>query len=283
MSTPVLGIVVGGLLGLLDGLSAWFQPEARPMMMPIIIGSTIKGVLTGVATGLVARWRRSMALGIAAGLAVGLVLSVIAAAGQPDHFWSIVLPGMLVGLLTGVITQRARAVTVLAICIVAAASLSAQSSAAPDPLAALDPLIGRWQGTQEGQPGKGTVEREYSRMLRSRFIRARNRSVYPPQDKNPKGEEHEDEGIFSFHSARKQILFRQFHVEGFVIQYVMEPVVKPGTIVFVSEAIDNIPAGYKARETYHLIGPDEFEEVFELAEPGKDFAVYSRSRLKRAR
>ena len=31
------------------------------------------------------------------------------------------------------------------------------------------------------------------------------------------------------------------------------------------------------------IGPDEFEEVFELAEPGKDFALYSRATLKRAR
>jgi hypothetical protein len=165
---------------------------------------------------------------------------------------------------------------------VLAAALVAQSPA-PGPLAALDPLIGRWQGTQEGQPGKGTVEREYSRMLRSRFIQVKNRSVYPAQEKNPKGEEHEDEGVFSFHSARKLIVFRQFHVEGFVIQYVMEPIVKPGTIVFVSEAIDNIPAGYKARETYNLIGPDEFEEVFELAEPGKDFAVYSRSRLKRVR
>ena len=58
---------------------------------------------------------------------------------------------------------------------------------------------------------------------------------------------------------------------------------KPGTLIFVSEAIENIPSGFRARETYTLIGPDEFEEVFELAEPGKDFALYSRATLKRAR
>ncbi len=164
--------------------------------------------------------------------------------------------------------------------VLAAASVAAQ---APIPLSPLDPLIGKWQGTQEGQPGHGTVDREYTRVLRSRFIQVTNRSVYPPQEKNPKGEEHEDLGTFSHDNARKQIVFRQFHVEGFVVQYVMEPAAKPGTLVFVSEAIDNIPSGYRARETYHLIGPDEFEEVFELAEPGKEFAVYSRSRLKRVR
>ena len=29
MSAPMVGILVGGILGLLDGLSAWFYPEAR--------------------------------------------------------------------------------------------------------------------------------------------------------------------------------------------------------------------------------------------------------------
>jgi hypothetical protein len=32
-----------------------------------------------------------------------------------------------------------------------------------------------------------------------------------------------------------------------------------------------------------MTGPDELEEVFELAEPGKDFTVYSRARLKRVK
>ena len=41
MKTPTLGIVVGGMLGLLDGLSAWLDPEARPMMLAIVLGSTI--------------------------------------------------------------------------------------------------------------------------------------------------------------------------------------------------------------------------------------------------
>jgi hypothetical protein len=150
-------------------------------------------------------------------------------------------------------------------------------------LSALDPFIGRWQGTTEGQPGKGTVEREYKRVLNSRFVHAQNRSVYPPQERNPKGEQHEDLGIFSVDRTRKRIIFRQFHVEGFVNQYVQEPDSVDRAIVFTTEAIENIPSGWRARETYRVINADEFEEVFELSAPGKPFEVYSRTRLKRVK
>jgi hypothetical protein len=47
-----------------------------------------------------------------------------------------------------------------------------------------------------------------------------------------------------------------------------------------TEAIENIPPGWRARETYLVHGPDEFEEIVELAEAGKPFEVYSRARLK---
>jgi hypothetical protein len=165
----------------------------------------------------------------------------------------------------------------------AAVGVGAQSSARPDPLAALARLEGRWTGTSEGQPGKGQVERQYERVLGSRFIQVRNRSTYPPQEKNPKGETHEDIGFLSFDSGRKRIVFRQFHTEGFVNQYVLEPATTTDRLVFVSEAIENIPAGYRARETYVFTGSDRLEEIFEIAEPGKDFAIYSRSQLTRAR
>lgn len=157
------------------------------------------------------------------------------------------------------------------------------AATAPDPLAPIAGLVGKWTGTSEGQPGNGMVEREYAREFGTRFIRVRNRSAYPPQEKNPKGEVHQDEGWFSFDRSRKRLVFRQFHVEGFVNQYVEDAQRPPQAIVFVSEAIENIPPGYRARETYVMRGPDELEEVFEMAEPGKDFAVYSRTLLKRVK
>jgi hypothetical protein len=163
------------------------------------------------------------------------------------------------------------------------ADLQTSQAAQADPLQPLAFLIGRWEGSSDGQPGVGTLQREYTRVLNSRFIREQNRSVYPPQDKNPKGETHEHFGVFSFDKSRGRAVLRQFHVEGFVNQYVAETAaVVGGKISFTSEAIENITTGWRARETYTVLGPDEFEEVFELAEPGKPFEKYSRAHLKRA-
>ena len=78
-------------------------------------------------------------------------------------------------------------------------------------------------------------------------------------------------------------MFRQFHVEGFVNQYLLETNFTSDRLVWVSEAIENITTGFRARETYLFSGPDQFEEIFEIAEPGKDFELYSRSRLTRVR
>jgi hypothetical protein len=178
-------------------------------------------------------------------------------------------------------TARSRLVALVTGLVLVAAAASAQTTA--DPFAPVAPLLGRWEGTAEGRPGKGTVRREYTRVLRDRFVRVVNRSEYPPQASNPKGEVHDDEGYISHDRARKALVLRQFHVEGFVNQFVLDPATTAGRVVFVSEAIENIPAGYRARETYVLTGPDAFEEIFELAEPGKPFEVYSRSRFTRVK
>ena len=165
----------------------------------------------------------------------------------------------------------------------AASESRSQSTTAADPFARIAFLIGRWEGTSEGQPGKGVVRREYTRVLNARFIHVQNRNEYPPQPKNPKGEIHEDQGWFSYDRVRKRIVLRQFHAEGFVNQYVEEPETPSSGIVFTTEAIENIPSGWRARETYVVRGPDEFEEVFELAEAGKPFELYSRARLMRVK
>ena len=202
--------------------------------------------------------------------------------GQPAQYWEIVLPGMLVGVIAGVICQRWRVAAVAACCLLCVSGLaSASQSGTPSNLSVVQPFVGKWQGTSEGQPGTGTLTREYRFVLGDRFIEETNRSVYPPQDKNPKGEVHEHRGFFSFDRAKKTVIFRQFHIEGFVNQYALQPTSKPGVLVFVSESIENIPQGFRARETYAFSGNDELEEVFEIAEPGKEFMLYSRARLKR--
>ena len=166
MSKPLLGILVGAGLGAIDGLSAWFSPEARSMMIAIVIGSTVKGIVTGLLAGLIATWRRSMPLGVGSGLAIGFGLSSLAAIGQAGHYLEIVLPGMLVGALVGFLTQKypqdvvgRRAVGPLAIVLAVTLSpgllLSAQQATpVRDNLAPLAGVVGRWVGTTEGRPAK---------------------------------------------------------------------------------------------------------------------------------
>ncbi len=157
----------------------------------------------------------------------------------------------------------------------------AQTPTQPDRFEAFRFFLGPWEGEGAGKPGKSEVNREYTLVLDGRFIEVRNRSVYAPQEGNP-GEDHRDIGYISFDSARGKHVLRQFHVEGFVNQYVHESTSEDGkTLTFVSEAIENIPPGWRARETYILTGPDELVERFELAEPGKDFDLYSETRLRR--
>jgi hypothetical protein len=51
--------------------------------------------------------------------------------------------------------------------------------------------------------------------------------------------------------------------------------------VFTTEHIENFIPGWRARETYRILGPDEFEEVFALAAPEGEFQPFVTNRLKR--
>jgi hypothetical protein len=160
--------------------------------------------------------------------------------------------------------------------------LLAQTGQQQDVWSPLKYFVGSWEGTAKGQAGNGKVEREYQFVLNGKFLQAKNKSTYPPQEKNPKGEVHEDWGFLSFDQGRKKFVLRQFHVEGFVNQYLLDSKSEDGkTLVFITESIENTPAGWKARETYRIVNDSEFTEVFELAAPGKDFELYSETKFKR--
>jgi hypothetical protein len=148
----------------------------------------------------------------------------------------------------------------------------------------LNALIGTWKGTGDGANGKGTYERSYQYVLNKKYIEVRNKAVYPPNDKNPKTYTHEDVGYISYDRMRKKFVFRQFHIEGYINQYVLDSISSDGkTIVFVSEAIENIPAGWRARETYKISNEGSLNEVFELAQPGKEFETYTQADFTKAR
>jgi hypothetical protein len=176
-------------------------------------------------------------------------------------------------------------VLILSCCVLAAGSCAAtaQAQAREDPWRPIRFMAGDWAGESNGKPGKGTVKRSYRFVLGDRFLHEQNVSTYPPQPANPKGEVHEHWSFFSHDRARKTLVLRQLHQEGFVNQYAMLPQTSAGTAVFESEALENIPVGWKARETYEVISPDEFVETFELASGAGVYEVYSTNRFKRVR
>lgn len=131
-------------------------------------------------------------------------------------------------------------------------------------------LVGAWEGTGKGQPGSSRVEREYHFVLGDKFIQIKNKSVYPPQKKNSKGEVHEDWGLVSYDRDKKQYVLRQFHIEGFVNQYRLDRAAAEGkTFTFLTESIENIALGWRAREIYRIVSANEFIETFEPRGAGK--------------
>lgn len=108
MKKPVFAMLLGGVLGVFDGLSALISaPQEAPNIVGIVIGSTFKGIVAGLVVGLVAQRTRSLAVGVVTGIAVGAFLAYLVTLGSP-YLWEIVLPGSVVGLIVGFATMKYR-------------------------------------------------------------------------------------------------------------------------------------------------------------------------------
>ena len=110
MNQIVAGLLLGLVLGAIDGATAWFYPEARSMMGGIMMGSSVKGMVVGLLCGWFARKVHSTRLGIVVGSALGLLFAFLVAATDTvngEHpYLQIMLPGFVVGAIVGFLTQR---------------------------------------------------------------------------------------------------------------------------------------------------------------------------------
>jgi hypothetical protein len=170
----------------------------------------------------------------------------------------------------------------LVICLLFPFIAVAQNTVKVDPWIPFQSFIGEWTGKGGGEPGKGDYERSYKFILNGKFIEVRNKSIFEPTASNEKGEVHEDLGYISYDRSKKTFRLRQFHIEGFVNEYLLDSISPDQKfMVFVTESIENIPAGWKAKESYRILSETELEETFELAEPGKEYEVYSKVLLNK--
>jgi hypothetical protein len=110
MKKPIFAMVLGGILGVFDGLTALVSaPEIAPQIIGIVVGSTFKGVIAGLAIAIFERKVKSLPLGVVFGLAVGFFLAWLVTLGErPEYFWKIMLPGGAVGLIVGYATYTYR-------------------------------------------------------------------------------------------------------------------------------------------------------------------------------
>ena len=107
------------------------------------------------------------------------------------------------------------------------------------------PLIGKWKGTGVGPTGESVQTVEWKLVLNGKFLQSKSTS-------RARGDNHQDIGIISYDHSRKKYIYRAFHSEGFVNQYVADISPDGLKIVFESEAIENGPKGFKAMEIFEM-------------------------------
>ena len=108
MNKVLLGLMLGAVLGIFDGLTALWTPDPaiRAGITGIVIGSTFKGLVAGLLCGLFARKVRSLPMGILLGLFLGFLFALLVALNVHNYYFRIILPGSVVGLIVGYATQR---------------------------------------------------------------------------------------------------------------------------------------------------------------------------------
>jgi hypothetical protein len=164
---------------------------------------------------------------------------------------------------------------------VAAAALEGAPAAAAAPAPA-DPwgpvrhLVGTWES--EGTAGPGPIRWTFDFTPGAQFLEVHGSSILGRPGAGPEPEM----GRISRDGARGRLVWRQFTAGGQVNQYLLE---RSGgaALVFVTESAESLPPGSRARLTLGGAAPDEILAVFEIAEPGKDFAVVGESRIRRIR
>lgn len=145
-----------------------------------------------------------------------------------------------------------------------------------NPFSSLTFILGEWTGNGIGLNNeKSTLQSGFRLSLNNSFIEVSNEWLLEPTEKHPNGEIRGDKGFISFDKSRKVFVFRQFHGEGFVNQYILNNNLSSDSLlVFDSEIIENFVPGGKARWTLKKISETELETAFYLSAPGEEFVCY---------
>ena len=106
MKKVLFATLLGGFLGVFDGLTSLMTPEVRDQLGSIVIGSTFKGLVAGALIGAFARRVHSLAWVLIFGVLVSGFFAYLVAAMQGKYYLKIITPGALVGLIVGYAAYR---------------------------------------------------------------------------------------------------------------------------------------------------------------------------------
>lgn len=108
-------------------------------------------------------------------------------------------------------------------------------------------------------------------------------SVYPVQDRNPKGELHKAHSLIALAKSGAELTLTEYDNEGFIARYVLDLTSSKANESWVFELVsgENLPAKFRARLTLHVPKNDQYVETFELDFGGKGYVTYLTNRLTR--
>lgn len=142
-------------------------------------------------------------------------------------------------------------------------------------------LEGHWEGDGAGfGNSKSVIKSDFNFVMGGKYIEVKNNSKFEPTNKNPEGENHIDWGMISYDKARDIIVFRQFNVEGYVNQYILNKEKSTESeLIFETEIIENFMPGGKARWVIKKISKNTIETKFYVSFPGKEFSCFGTNNL----
>lgn len=148
-------------------------------------------------------------------------------------------------------------------------------------LSRFEMLAGKWEGNGEGfGNAKSKITAEYAWLMNKQYMEIKHRSVFEPTQQNQEGEIHEDIGIISFDKAENAVVFRQYHTEGYMNEYILNDSLSTSDVlVFETREIENFVPGGKARFTIKILSDHELETVFDVGFPGREMACFGTNRL----
>lgn len=132
----------------------------------------------------------------------------------------------------------------------------------PKPFAAVEFLLGAWEGEGGGVPGHGTGTFTFALELQGKVMVRRNHSEYPATKDRP-ASDHED--LMVVFNEGGKLRAHYYDNEGHVILYQVSPPDEKGGVQFISDA----QAGPRFRLTYTPAEKDRLLLRFDIAPPGR--------------